>query len=1022
MSALHGIIRRNIRVRKKFVIKLAWVFFAFFVIWGIYDQVGKRLLRPIARAQLKQLAGTGVAIDSVDFKGGVVVMKGLRISDSRQPFGQADILNANKVDIHFSFISMLRFQPLIKRITVKQPLINAMFDTESGHWNLGLLNIKRGSKAAILPDVEIIDGIVNISTVSGPVFKSVTTCGIGGTLLGVKSRVDTYNYYLRVDKRFGFEGSVLRGFWKKGKQGRFTMTGDVWMSKSPVFENAWDMRQIDLEMEYDETDLLIKHFKWSMAAGTKVLLSGSLNDYKDKPNYSLKLELDDVLISPDRRDDALVYSEPIVSILDEGLKKFLDRYRPRGTGDMQMELSGTFGQADKATAKGVINCKDISVRDRKFPYLIEHITGTVDIDNKKVVLNDLKAKHNKVDLALNGFTDIVDGEPVYDVQVTSDNMLMDRDLYKALTTPQKKLWFIFAPSGIAKVDQKLVKRPGAKPETSLKVELVDIESIYQHFPYPLKNLTGTVLFRQGKLELKDIRSHYDDKTITLNGNVTDAESERPQFNIMISARNIPIDDALKQSLPASQREFYDYFELDAMTDVDIKVFPNQVGRRLVEYIAYIKIMGTSLVYEKFPLHLTDLYVDAVLTPDMIKLKEVKGKSGKDGTFNMDGVAWPVNDYFPQVGYCFNVEAENLELNSDLLKAVPKEVSEFILPLGPRGNINVSAVINSEARDPDCGDYRIEIECIENSFNLDRLPSPIDNVTGDIIVTADTIELKGLTATGLSDEALETTITKIALDGLANYQMGRGITSGYADFVADDLRVKDKKIDTLYGRLFYDPNSMTVTGTDISGTAYDGKIIGDVHLKMPGDEDIEYILQFFINDMDVKELLTSPQQPESNIQGDMKGAISLSGTLGDVASNTGRLTMAVSDMKLARRSLLGKIVTALQLNDPADFMFSDLTVEAYMRRKTIVFENVYMSGKGIVLQGRGSYDLGSGIVDLNFNASGRKVTSTPSMLESLAKGLGPAMTKVRVYGPLDTADISAEIPVIKSPFDFLGEKK
>ncbi|MCK5176049.1 MAG: hypothetical protein KAR47_21820, partial [Planctomycetes bacterium] len=167
---------------------------------------------------------------------------------------------------------------------------------------------------------------------------------------------------------------------------------------------------------------------------------------------------------------------------------------------------------------------------------------------------------------------------------------------------------------------------------------------------------------------------------------------------------------------------------------------------------------------------------------------------------------------------------------------------------------------------------------------------------------------------------------------------------------------------------------------------------------------------------------SSQQPESNIQGRMKGALSLSGAIGDIASNTGRITLSVNDMKLARRSLLGKIITAMQLNNPADFIFNDLTVDAYMRRKKIVFENVYMSGKGVVLRGTGSYDLASGIVDLRFNASGRKITSNPSMLESLAKGLGPAMVEVKVHGPPDTAEITVEIPMIKTPFDLLGEKQ
>ena len=53
------------------------------------------------------------------------------------------------------------------------------------------------------------------------------------------------------------------------------------------------------------------------------------------------------------------------------------------------------------------------------------------------------------------------------------------------------------------------------------------------------------------------------------------------------------------NLTAKQREFYEHFEMDALTDVEIKVFPNEVGRRLVEYIAKVNIRDAKLIYNKF---------------------------------------------------------------------------------------------------------------------------------------------------------------------------------------------------------------------------------------------------------------------------------------------------------------------------------------------------------------------------------------------------------------------------------------
>jgi hypothetical protein len=127
------------------------------------------------------------------------------------------------------------------------------------------------------------------------------------------------------------------------------------------------------------------------------------------------------------------------------------------------------------------------------------------------------------------------------------------------------------------------------------------------------------------------------------------------------------------------------------------------------------------------------------------------------------------------------------------------------------------------------------------------------------------------------------------------------------------------------------------------------------------------------------------------------------------------------MELARRSLLGKVITAMQLNDPTDFIFSGMTVEAYLKEREIIFEQVYMSGKSMVLQGNGQLDLENNDVDLDFIASGKRVTSEPSFLESLAKGLGSAVVKVEVHGDVEQPNIETTMPLFKNPLGIFGTK-
>ena len=158
---------------------------------------------------------------------------------------------------------------------------------------------------------------------------------------------------------------------------------------------------------------------------------------------------------------------------------------------------------------------------------------------------------------------------------------------------------------------------------------------------------------------------------------------------------------------------------------------------------------------------------------------------------------------------------------------------------------------------------------------------------------------------------------------------------------------------------------------------------------------------------------------------MNGSFSAQGLLGDKASNAGRLILGISDMRLTRRSVLGKILIAMQLNKPTDFIFSDLKVEAYLKGTEIIFEHVYMSGSSTVLQGNGKMDLVTNEIDMNFTAFGRILTSDPSMLESLAKSLGSAVIKVEVRGDLDEPLIKTKtttLPVFRAPLDLLGDKE
>jgi len=1068
------------------------------------------------------MTGATVEIESIDFKGtGFVRMNYLVIGEPEiQPY-ENKILRANKVDVRFSLASIFRLKPEIKKVIFRDYIINAQYNTDTMRWNLASLDIKKSSKAeCLLPYIELRNGILKLSKVTHNHVTDITVIELDGELKPARGTGRTYSFYFESKDIATDQYYFARGIWESGVRGKVMLNGRIPPTNLPVLGNRWAINDLVLDLSYDQKHVSIHRLKCTLGNRTRLALSGTATEFALDGEYDIEMHCKDLLLTSEPTPDALVYSRPVLDKLAPGLRKFLRQYSPRGTGDIDVRSKGTFGRLAKSTWLGTVTCRDISVLDRKFPYRLDHIVGLLDVTERSVTLKNLKCKHGNVDLVINGYTEKLNQQWCYSIQITSSNMLLDDDLYKALNTEQKRLWFVFTPTGLAGINYRLTRQPDQDRKTSLTIDLLDAQAIYQHFPYPLKNLTGTVYIEPGTLKLDQVVSQYDGRSITLDGEITETETERPRYNIKIDADDIPIDSTLKTALPAKQRKFYESFEVDALTDVQIKVFPNEVDTRLVEYIANASIKNASLIYEKFPLPLTDVNVEAILTPDLVRLESMTGKS--DGsTVKVSGLLWPADEDEPMPGFCLSVEAKALELDDKWLKALPTEAAELVAKIHPTGKVNISADLNAGAGAKDCAPYRVVIECLGTGINLDAFPYPLENVTGTITITSENILLENLTATNaqniaagpqptaqiaLNGEivahhdnvvsghislhaynvALNDTLARALPENIAriyrdispagtvdldideanfhtdpnakrwlnlvgaklafrqcgfvspqtltnldavltadlSYKLKHGLWAVHADLKADAIKIRGRLLQSLQAPITYNRENATFTSTDFTADCYGGKLIGDIELKQPRTNGTPYVLQLAFDNVELAGILSAKAPPPpstGHTRGSAGGAFTAAGILGRKGSSIGRLNISITDMELARRSLLGKVLTAMQLDEPTDFIFSGMTVAAYLKESEIVFERVYMSGRSMVLAGSGRLDLNTNEVDLDFTASGKRITSEPSFLESLAKGLGSAVVKVEVRGDVEKPDIQTTMPLIKNPLKILGTR-
>lgn len=1017
--------------------------------WGLLHHAGSKFLRPVAIRQIKHLTGAKTQLKSVHFRlnGSVRIDDILICLPAEQEYDNT-ILKAQKLYAHFSLTSILALKPRLRKLTIEDFVFNLLYDSDQRRWNISSFKIKKSPDTHQLPVFKAKRGILRCRSFSNGKTEEVLNLPIDAEFASAKNIKNTYTFRILTGRVPGASAKSLSGFWQTASPGSVKFAGAISALNIHPLKSLWNISDLTGHIEYDKSDIYLKRLSLQLGDKTRIAMNGQIKNYPAQGPFQIQAKVKDLFCTPVPHSNAFVYSQPLLEHCGGFVQKFFSRYTPNGWVDIALKASGSLSQLPDSSLTGQIICKDISVCYQKFPYTLEHIIGTIDFTEKTAVLNNLIGKHGDVNLAINGYSKNFGPRWDCQIQITSENMCLDDDLYKALKTRHKRLWFTLAPKGRAAIDYCYVRKPSASKKSTLAVELLGAEAIYQYFPYPLKNLTGRLLIEAGSITLSEVLSCYDGRRIALNGSVTASDSNRPTYDIFVEADNIPLDSTLRAALNSRQKRFYDNFDIAGCADARVEIFTSPTRQRRVGYIANVDIKGDFLKYHKFPLVLTHPSVNAVFTPDLIKLERLTGRY-EDSRASLAGRIWPAGPQDSNIGYCLLFTADSLELDSNLADTgglnlagrltalLPPGATKILEKLQPEGRVNVSAQLNKNAKDR-CHAPKIVIDCLGNSIYPDQLGYPIRDIKGTLsIIAGDIIHFQNMTA-ALADQAQASPQAAfIKLSGNMSLHAGSPDSGQYCLSV-DELKTEGKLFTQLKTNLFYDATEKCWSTKNLTANCYRGKVRGNIELR-PTQNGLNYAVRLGFDNIDLQQFLsyqpddrnslpaslalqTKQVRNESYTTGRMSGSLSLTGLLGDDHHHIGRLKLHVTDMQVGKLSPLGKLLCVLKLTAPKDFAFDSMTVDSYIRQNRLFFREVNMQGQALALRGSGRMNIPGKIVDLDFTAQGPHLAAEVSLLQSLTDGLSPAVVRMKVTGSLYDPQIkTTTLPVIKDTLGLLGTK-
>ena len=1058
------------------------------VFWFTFNTTAK-VLRKVAIEQIGEMTGAFVEADHIYFRiNGSVLIQNITIRPMVNASYDNTFFKADKLYARFGILSLLMFKPQLKKIMVSDFILDAQNETNSDHWNfLDMKFTTPKGGAGKIPIVRLKGGILKYSKITKGVSKTALEVPLEVKLDHDKTTKDNYNFYITTAQRHGYaRPSSLNG---KIGPGIFTVSGSLSSAELPAFEKPWVIDVLAAELNYDHD----KNF----------ILRVSIRNLQNMPT-----------------------EEPAKETIDSKklLKKFgilgsvqnvFDRFNPSGQLDFALKAEGNFNDVKNVKFEGSVNCNGINLYDIKYPYKLNDLKGKIDFTRDSVILNNLVAKHDDIDLRIEGQILQKEAGWDYEVKLLSDNMLLNDELFVILSPSQKKLWKVFNPYGRVGIEFGFRKKPGKDKQQRLTVDLKSIKAKCTYFPYPIENLYGRLVFDPSEVFVYNLISKVGDRQLTFNGHLTGTNTHSPKYDVVIKATNIELDSDLANALPDGQRYLYDKFVAGGMGDALIKVFTPAQSDRLITFIAELFFSTVTFEINKSLVKISDISGKAVFSPDTITLDNIKGIADGQGSIDLNGKIWPGKGA-NELRYDMSVGGKNTLLEKSLFDLMPKSMDKFVSMLQPSGNIDFCAKLK-KLKMEDKPEYNLTVDCQGSSINFKLFPYPLKDIFGRIDINDDTIKLENIRANSvggikntqqkyqifangqiqLSEKTFKsaqfsfdandlmfdqrfklaipekfkkiydkfsptgrfslnvpklnitTDVDKkkiFDIDGSLKlnscsftpeksvsdldsiiktkilYHHGRGILNADALINAHRLRVKGKELTDMQAKVDYDPAGKLWSAEDVIADCYDGRFAGGFKFKQIEEGPWQYLVDVAFGNIDLHELIKKQQdQPDNSYStGILGGSAAFQGIIGNDQTRIGRCSIVITDMKVGKLSPVANVLQILKLDEPTDFAFEKLFISSYIEKNMLNIDQIDLAGKSLAFNGSGWVDIKTKDINLKLFARGSRVaTVDPSVLQSLAEGLGSAVLRVDVTGSYDAPKVNTKhLPVLEQTLEVI----
>lgn len=517
----------------------------------------KEKLLSLLVPKIEQALNRKVQIDdiSVSIFGGLgVEVKGMRVLNP-SGFTQKELFKFDQLSVRVKLLPLLRKRIEVKKLILKNPLINLEKNPE-GISNFG--DLIRGEGGFFLPvafdQMEIKDG--EILYLDGKDNKRIVL-----HKLEEKAR-------LSLDE-------TMENIRATGKISIDQIELDLPKYKGKLPSLSFSLEH-DLNLNIPGDSLNINLLKIGIAK-ISMDIKGKVERLRTTPRMNLAIS-----------SNAIPLEDVFVSLPKEETSP-LSKLKASGKMEISASLSGEMKTDTLPQIQGRVSFRDVKIDFAQVPQPFQMSYGEINFDNRSVSLSSSEAKLGQAPLE---FKAVVDN---FKNPHLSSELKMKLDL--ALLSEFKKLPQGTSLKGETEIDVKaygIIKEP-QQMDVSGRVNLKGVEATTPALGVPVKNLNAILSFKGGDVNISNLTLSLGQSSFDFQGKIFGAvpyflfkAKEKPLLNFTL---NSPLLD-LDQILPVAQKT--ETQETKTSSDTILLPDMNVKGQISVQKLIFRKVEFTNL--------------------------------------------------------------------------------------------------------------------------------------------------------------------------------------------------------------------------------------------------------------------------------------------------------------------------------------------------------------------------------------------------------------------------------------------